>query len=234
MITLHRWLGLIISVQLIVSAAGGLYWATRDHREAKGLTRRKAAAAPPIALDGLVPLDALVLSSGGAAVDSARLYRRGERVLWEVKRGGVTQRFDAMTREPAGAIDEREAIAIVMADYGGPGTVPHAALLEKDPPIDWEGRPLPVWRVAIDDEYGSRAYLDPMTGELGNNWFTDSEGTWAWLFTLHTMDYDGGPLERNWVLAAFAFGVIATALSGLTLWAFRIASRRRSRAKAAP
>lgn len=229
-ITLHRWLGLLISLQLIGSALGGLYWATRDHKEAKGLTRRKPYVAAPIAMDGVIPLATLVGTSGATA---ARVFTRGDRVLWEVERGGRTERFDAKSGEPAGAVSESEAIAIAMREYAGPGTSATAALIEKDPPIDWMQRPLPVWRVAIDDEYGTRAYVDPQTGAIGNNWFTDEEGLWAQLFVLHVMDYDGGPLEKNRILALFALGVIATAVSGLTLWAFRIVAHRRSRKQAA-
>jgi hypothetical protein len=237
-ITLHRWLGLLIAVQLIVSAAGGLYWATRDHKETKGLTRRRAVAKAPIAIDGLVPLATLVSSSAGgpaAGIEKARLYRVGERVVWEFQRagGGALERVDAATGKPAAEVTEAEAIAIVTAEYDGAGTVARATRITENPHDEWAGRPLPVWRVEVADAYGTRAYVDPWTGETGSAWFTDGEAWWGWLFQLHTMDWDGGPLAVNPILAAFAVGVIATAVSGLTLWAFRLAARRRSRTIAA-
>lgn len=231
-ITFHRWVGLVIALQLLGSASGGLYWATRDHKETKGLTRRRAPVPAPIPLDGVMPLAAFVQGSGGG-IEKARLFRRGERVLWELSRGGKTERVSAATGEPAGAVTEAEAIAIVTAEYDGPGTVGGATLVEKDPPADWLGRPLPVWRVDVADAFGTRVYVDPGTGETGNNWFTNAEGWWGWLFVMHTMDWDGGPLEVNPLLAAFAIGVLALAASGLALWAFRLASRWRSRRIAA-
>lgn len=231
-ITFHRWLGLLIALQLIVSACGGLYWATRDHKETKGLNRRRVVVAAPIPLDGVMPLTALVQGSGGG-IQKARLFRRSSKVLWELSRGGKTERVDAATGEPVGPLTEAEAMAIVAAEYDGPGKIASASLIEKDPPADWMARPLPVWRVDVADAFGTRVYVDPGTGETGNNWFTNGEGWWGWFFVLHTMDWDGGPLEVNPLLAAFAIGVIALAVSGLSLWVFRLASRWRSRQIAA-
>ena len=227
---IHRWVGLVIALQLVASAAGGLFWATRDHKQTRGLDRKKAPE--PVLLDVatlLVPAAAVKAAGGDGAAERVRLARRAGRAAWEVKLAGEPPVWvDAATGEVLGDLGAEEAKAIVAAEYSGDVTVAGATLITGDPPEEIFGRTLPLWRVAIADERNTRVYVDPRTGETGSNWFTDGEDWWAWFFAVHTMDWDGGPLEANPLLAAFAIGTLLSALSGLAIWVFRVWPKRRA------
>lgn len=230
----HRWIGLLIGLQLLASAAGGLFWATRDHKTNHGLTRRKGPAVEPIPLAGLVSAEAAVRAispAGDVALEKARLYRRAGKPAWEVKVPGADPAYiDAATGAPLGLVTEEEAKAMVQADYTGGGTVAGARMIERDAdrPLEIRNRPLPQWRVELDDEWGTRFYVDAKTGEVGNNVFTDAEEWWDVFWGLHIMAPRTRTLTRNWPLAAFAAAVLALTLTGLSLWVPRI------RAKLAP
>ena len=227
----HRWIGLLIAVQLLASAAGGLYWATRDHKTNHGLTRRRGPSTEAIPLAGLVSAEAAaraISPPGDVAVEKARLYRRAGRPTWEVKLPGADPAYiDAATGTPLGLITEEEAKNVAAADYSGGGVVGAATMIERDEnrPIEIRNRPLPQWRVSFDDEWGTRFYVDAKTGDVGNNVFTDAESTWDFVWGLHIMAPQTRTLTVNWPLAAFAAALLALTLTGLSLWIPRIRAK---------
>lgn len=217
---LHRWLGLLIGLQLIAWSIGGLYFAAHDIDAIHGDTLRRVSA--PATVDGAVLR--LPAFQGGEMVRGAKLLFRSGIPVWEIRTPDATRLLDARSGLELPSILEEEARAIVAADYSGPGPLQSARLIERDAPLEYRDKVLPAWLVEISDPDATHVYVDARTGAI-TAYRTASWRRWDFLWMLHIMDYRNREDSHNPILFVAAVLALSTTASGLTLWAGR-ASRR--------
>ena len=216
----HRWLGLLIGLQLIAWSVGGLYFAAHPIDVIHGDTLRKTPAVA--AIDG----DSLRLPSfkAGQKIDGAKLVFRGGVPVWELREGKVTRLVDAKSGVDLAALSEAEARAIVLADYAGSGSLAKAQLVESDAPLEYRDKPLPAWLIEISDADSTHVYVDARTGGI-TAYRTASWRRWDFLWMLHIMDYKNREESHNPILFCAAILALVTTASGLLLWAGRVSHR---------
>jgi uncharacterized iron-regulated membrane protein len=219
----HRWISAVALLQLAIWTGTGLFFAVVPIERVRGSDRTAPEPATPLPLDGLRPLPAAL---AGAEQVSLRLV--DGRPAWVASAGRGARRWlvDAASGERV-AIDAAAAERIARADQVGQ---PRAVRVERveAAPVEYRGGPVPAWRVDLDDGRETRVYVDAASGAVKAR----RNAVWRvydFLFGLHIMDY-GSREDFNTPLLAVAAAVgVATSLSGLLLWAARLAARRQAR-----
>lgn len=208
----HKWLGLLVFIQVLIWTTSGLIISWLDAEVVAGATTRAHAdAAPVLQGDALLPVATLAMqrddlqSVSLMQVDSAPVYRlryaQGVRLL------------DAATGEPI-AIDADRARRIASASYSGSAPVTDVERLQY--PEELVGFSGAAWRVDFGDELGTRAYVDASDGRvLGHR--NDRSALVEFLLMLHFMDYGGSHDFNNPLIISLGFVTLWLALSGALL-----------------
>jgi hypothetical protein len=211
----HKWLALAVGVQLVIWSLTGLYMTTVhiDIIHGDHLVRAQSKRT----VDAAELTDPLRLAAGAQSI---RLAFAGERPLWVVGRSGREHAYDARSGAAQSPPGKTEIRALATALYTGTEPIASARLID-ELPGEVRGRKPPLWRVEFDHWNKPTLYLSPVTGEL----VTRRHELWrlfdiAWM--LHIMDYRERENVNNWLLRAFTWGAVLTALSGawLLLFAF--------------
>lgn len=225
---IHRWLSAIALIQLAIWATSGFFFAVIPEKTLKGAPTPSAHVAP-------IPTDVPLVSPDVIArkltpfghVDRIDLAGTPDGPFYRAKVGDRRFRFDARTGEERVA-DELEARAVASRDQPGNPKALSVTRIERDPHIEYRGKPLPAWRVVLDDGAGTAVYVDAVTGEVTAR-RNDVWRVYDFLWGLHLMDYGQRETRSHPLLAATAFLGILTVFSGATLWGVRIVRRLRRR-----
>jgi uncharacterized iron-regulated membrane protein len=240
---LHRWLGLLMAVQIIAWMASGLYFSLIPITEIRGehLTRQSGKpdkgqldslpGAGRIArlLDGQLGSDWTLAGLDLVSVDG--------QTLWRVEGKSAGKDFRRLIAADGKSLVPRLSEQDVKRTAGGWLLTPAEPVS-----VDWvesvsEGsefrdRSLPLWRVAYSEPESVNLYIDPWTGELLAR-RTDRWRIFDFLWMLHIMDFDTrDDFNHPLLQLASALGLII-ALSGVVFWAMttRLFRRRNKPAK---
>lgn len=215
----HRWLSAIALVQLAAWVTSGLFFAVVPEARVKGSPVGRAHAAPLVDAD-IVPAAAVLAKLAPfGSVERLELVGMSEGPVYRASVGDRRFRFDARTGEER-PVDEREARATASRDQPGSPRVKEAVRLEKNPDVEYRGKPLPAWRVVLDDGAGTVVYVDAVTGEVTAR-RNDVWRIYDLLWSLHIMDYRERESFRHPLLATAASLGLLTVLSGVVLWIVR-------------
>ncbi|TXS95247.1 2Fe-2S iron-sulfur cluster binding domain-containing protein [Parahaliea maris] len=211
---LHRWLGLLLAIQVLVWIASGALISLLDSKIASGAVFRAGKA-------GAVPL-----SSWGPVVEPSqldipvslllklRLDSLQGRPVYRVTTSAGTRLFDARSGRVL-EIDRPLAERIARASYAGAGPLAGVSYLaEGEPGVG--GGAGPVWRVDFADQLETRVYLSGSDGEVLGHKNRRSRLV-DLLLMLHFMDYGQAGNFNNPQIIVLAFGALWLALSGVVL-----------------
>lgn len=225
---IHRWLSLIALAQLAIWATSGFFFAVVPDKQLKGAPIAGVHAAPVSADAELVsPTSIVAKVTAVGRVEKIELAGTPEGPFYRVKVGDRRFRFDARTGNER-PVDEAEARVIARRDQPNGPAVLSVTRVERDPHIEYRGKPLPAWRVVLDDGAGTVVYVDAITGEVTAR-RNDVWRVYDFLWGLHLMDYGQRETRSHPLLAIAAFIGILTVFSGTVLWAVRVVRRFRRR-----
>jgi uncharacterized iron-regulated membrane protein len=237
---LHRWLGLLMALQIIAWMASGLYFSLIPISEIRGehLTRAAGyldsgafqAVARPERIEAL--LDEQFGDSWN--LKSFTLVNIAGRTSWriEIESGGET------FRRLLAADGSR--LLLPLSENQARATAKDWLLAAVEPvAVDWieqaaadseiRGRDLPLWKVDFAQPEAVSLYLHPWTGELLAR-RTDSWRIFDFFWMLHIMDFDSRDNFNHPLLQLAAALGLVIALSGVVFWALtsRLFRRRRT------
>lgn len=226
----HRWINVVVGVQLLLWALGGLIFATHDIDWVRGMEGHDE--------ERVVRVDpkAAKVRAGGAAnalnaeppIERITLREMAGRPVWEVRHGGGRGIVAADSGEVLSPLPREEAERVALLDRVGEPTVIEAVLVESDPPVEYRGRPLPAWRVRLDDGEGTHIWVDALIGAVTAR-RNDAWRRFDLFWMLHTMDWEGRDDFNHPLLIGFAVLTLASILSGALLWGLRLRRRARRR-----
>jgi len=227
---IHRWLGLLMALQIIAWMVSGLWFSLFPIEEIRGehLTR----SAEPLELASFGDLAARTdlqraldehFEGRGWVLSKAQWVRQGGQLYWRLSGESEGKSFTRLLSVEDGRVQPMLSAAAVeqRAQWWLLSPVPAEAVEwvgEDDAVSEIRGRDLPLWRVRFAQPESLNLYLDPWTGEIVAR-RTDRWRVFDFLWMLHIMDFEEREDFNHPLLQiAAALGLII-ALSGVLLWA---------------
>ena len=230
----HRWIALIVGLQLLAWSIGGFMFTILDLDDVHGDLERREQPAKPVRVDRIAitaseAVEAAVaekLISGAPA--QLRLRERFGRTVYELldQDGQSSGAVDATTGEVLARITEQEAREAALADFEPQVEIASVKLLEGEPPLEFRGGTMPVYQIIMDHPKETHLYISPITGEV----LKRRNQPWRlfdFFWMLHIMDYSERDDFNHPLLTGASVLAILTSFSGLVLWIWRIPRRAR-------
>ncbi|MFZ5608971.1 MAG: NADH:ubiquinone reductase (Na(+)-transporting) subunit F [Pseudomonadota bacterium] len=214
----HKWIGLVLGLQLVLWMLSGLVMALLPHEKVAGEHNRREMKAPvPLAAydallewpdiaarnPGIGPLLSIALTS----FDGAPVYR--------VVTPAGPSLFNAATGAPL-RIDAALAAKVAARDYNGPGALAGVRWLET-PTLEVRAHQGPFWRVDFTDAEATSLYISPADGrilERRNSYWRAFDLFWM----LHIMDYRDRADFNNPLVISAALILLWIGVTGIILW----------------
>ena len=200
----HKWLGVVVGVQMIIWMVSGLYMVCIDIEKIHG--------------DHFVSAPAPLIDSTVAAVPSK--YQRAKRVLLTSQLNKnvyvINNRWliDAENGSPIN-VDKSYIAQRAQELFSGENPIKSVEKLDKYPD-ELGGRNRSVWRVDFDASFNPSFYFSPNTAELLRK-RSDLWRMFDFLWTLHIMDYQDGEDSHNTLLLIASIVAILLITSGIWL-----------------
>lgn len=223
--TLHKWLGLIIGLQILIWLATGLYMVVVNidfiHGDplVKNMQQTIAVQDPDL-------LSTASIRSQYPDANQIALRPIMGKTFYTVITADKRYLLDAETGAIKSPLNEETATEIAKYHFAGEAPVINVSLITSDPPMEIQTRRLPLWRIDFDDRYSTSFYIDPYNGSLA----TRRHQYWRifdFMWMLHIMDYDERSDAHNLLLIAAQITGLTFAITGLWLLFYSFSGRRR-------
>lgn len=228
-IRVHKWVALIVGIQIVLWIAGGLVMSALSLE----IVRGEHNIEDPVELAPLPVSEVLGIAEAARlaeldvlGIESVVLGRWLDRTVYRFNpaEGRVTL-VDAVTGERLSPLSEEMAIAVARADYAGDETIAAVEYFEEP---TWEYRRAhPAWRVSIDDGEGTRIYVAAHSGRV------DARRNDVWRFydffwMLHIMDYEARENSHHPLIITASGAALLTVLAGFLLLIIKMARSART------
>jgi len=208
---IHKWIGLLIGLQLVLWMCSGFVMSLLDSEKVRGREFR----APP-ASKRAWPQDAMPVTPVlAASPDAAQNVTTGwllDQPVYRLTGEKTVRLFNARSGERV-ELDAATARRLAVASYRGPGVPGEAQLVDQS--LETRAHEGKVWRVPFSDAEDTTVYLSQQGDVLEHR-----NNTWRlfdvfWM--LHIMDYTGRKDFNNPLVISAAVGGFWLALSGIWL-----------------
>ncbi len=221
----HKWLGLLIGVQVVIWSVSGLYMTVVHIDTIRGnhLVRMKSPASTVASRLS----DPLALASINGANGIKLVFVR-DRPAYALQTERGEKLIDASNGSALLPLSESEVRAIARATYTGTEPIAFARLITSIPG-EIRGRKPPLWRVEFAHWNKPTLYFSPSTGELVSR----RHELWRvfdFVWMLHIMDYDERENVNNTLLRVFTWGALLMASSGIWLLFYSFHRKKKKKA----
>ena len=214
-IRVHKWVALIVGLQIVLWIAGGLVMSAIPIEVVRGEHKIEEHSVASLDVKTLLPVAAAVEKIGSTAVRSPALGEMLGRSVWRfVDENDAVVIVDAQSGAVLSPLNQSLARQIAERDYNGVAKLDSIELLDA-PPTEYN-KPGPVWRAQFSDRDKTTIYVDPSKGEVTAR----RSQTWRvfdFFCKLHVMDYDDGADFNHPLLITAAGTAVFVAISGLIL-----------------
>ena len=216
--SVHKWLSLIVGLQLLIWLGTGLYFNLMDHSKASGNEFRvHSHNVGNIADFNLIPVSEVNSDSPLEIKLIWVLDQPYYHFIFEKGQHSYQKQhsklFDAITGKQFN-LSEKQILTLARNSYSGLGQLTNPVLMQ--PPFsDYVRQRNPMWQVAVRDENNTTIYLDSITGQIlrhANDDFRLKE----LMMKLHFMDYGSSGGFNHWWIIAFAFATLFLSITGIT------------------
>lgn len=219
----HRWLGLLIGVQVLLWITGGAIMSMLRLEEVRG--EHLAAKPAAVALEpgaAFVPVGAVL--QGAGPVTAVTLESLLGRPVYRLQAEAGPLLVDALTGAKLSPLPEATARALALADYAGSGALADVARVDA-PALEYRGHDLPLWRARFDDARDTTLYISPQTGRVVAR-RNDLWRVFDFVWMLHIMDYEEREDFNHPLLIAAATTALLFTLTGLVMLGYSFWPRR--------
>ena len=208
---LHKWLGLIVVLQLLLWTVSGTLFVWLDHHEVSA--EHSVKSVPPAVLASPATLVEPPTWTSAGEILEVRLTSLLDQWVWRVETTAGIELLSATTAEPL-QLTEQTVRELATRQYNGTGKITSIVF---HPTSTIETRDsTSTWAVRFDDEQATTFYFSADDGRLVET----RNSTWRWFdffWMLYTMDYRGRDNFNNPLVVTVAFAALWLALSGLIL-----------------
>ena len=220
---IHKWLSLLIGLQLLIWLFSGFYFNLMDPQKSSGNQyRQKITSAFTYQKTFIEPQQVLLAASPTVSMKIISLLSQPYYLLTHEK--GLYPHFknkvslvDALTGDKV-IVHKAMAVALAKSSYSGPGEL--VSITKLSPPLeDMPREQNKVWRINYSDKLNTSVYIDAGSARIVGH-SNDDKRFADFFFMLHFMDYDvlgGKPGFNNTQIIIFALFTLFLALTGL-IW----------------
>jgi hypothetical protein len=209
---LHKWLGLVVGLQLLLWTTSGTVFAWLDHHEVSA--EHSVKVREPIAL----PKDAVISSPdlqsiAPSTLFAVRLMPLLDDWMWRIESSSGVELRRASDGQPL-RIDQSIARKLATRAYAGVGTLQS---VEFQPESSLESREAgATWKASFNDEAQTAFYFSADDGRLVvvRN---DAWRLFDFFWMLHTMDYPGRDNFNNPLIITVGTSALWLTISGFIL-----------------
>ena len=222
--TLHKWLGLIVGLQVLIWLASGLYMVVVDIDFIHGDPLVKNMTEAVVVPDGKL-LSMASLRARYPHASQVGLRPVMGKTWYTVTEGENRYLLDPVTGAVQSPLGEASAREIAKYHFAGKADIINATLITANPPMEIQTRRLPLWRIDFDDRFSTSFYIDPHNGSL----VTRRHQYWRifdFMWMLHIMDYEDRSDAHNLLLIVAQMTGLAFAFTGLWLLFYSFSGRR--------
>lgn len=227
--TLHKWLGLLVGIQILAWLASGLYMVVVDidfiHGDPLVKNMEETVTVP---VSGQLSM-ARVRAQYPDTIQIGLRQVMGK-TCYTVTTPDNRYLLDAETGALMSPLNEEIARQIARYHFSGNAPVINSSLITSNPPMEIQTRRLPLWRVDFDDRFATSFYIDPYDGLL----VTRRHQYWRifdFMWMLHIMDYEDRSDAHNLLLITAQITGLSFATTGLWLLFYSFSGRRRETRK---
>jgi len=232
--TAHRYLALVIALQLLAWSIGGFIFSVLDINAVRGHTDAHMITNAPLdqssfnALPG--PIQSAINNLNNPDIATITLTDRGLGPHWEIRntKNKLLLRLDQLGT-PTTLITPQDAEFIALRDFTHEATIASTTLLDESSdsiPTEYREGLLPAYQVKIDHPKNPHIYVDATLGRItarrNDNW-----RTFDFFWMLHTMDYKNRDNFNTPLLTIASTLAILTAITGIALWIWRLAPKKK-------
>ncbi len=220
----HKWIGLILSIQLLLWFISGflMSWMPIDEIHGDHLLQTQTPSNPSIDITKLQQLQNMVSSP----ISSIKAKTWLNQNVIEVKTTQGIQIFNADTLASLTPINESHIKTIIARQLLPQYTIDEITLLD-EVPMEARGRKAPIWQVKLLGDENPVIYISPENGDIVAK-RTDRWRLFDFLWMLHIMDYDEREDFNHPLLYLTAFSAFIFTLTGVVLLVYGF---RRTRKK---
>jgi uncharacterized iron-regulated membrane protein len=215
-IQLHKWIALIVGVQVLFWVAGGVVMTAIPIERVRSEHHVADARPAPLAVDAAMPVAEVARRAGFRPVE-AQLKTTPRGPVWSLKpASGDPVVLSATTGGPLRAMSATDVRTLAQRAYKGEGKTIAATLLAEAP--QETGKTGPLWRVDFNDAEKTTFYLSPQTGEVVSR-RSDVWRFYDFFWRLHIMDLEKGEdFNHPLIIAAGALTLSIVVTGFILLW----------------
>jgi Na+-transporting NADH:ubiquinone oxidoreductase subunit F len=221
---LHKWVALVVAIQVVLWAVSGTMFAWLDHHAIQG---EGLAEPPPVvtlpAAERIATPGVLRSAVAGGEVTGLSLKIVDGVWVYRLQTSAGVQLVRAHDGSPY-LIDETVARHLAQSHYRGTGQL--VAISHHDGPTQETRDAGATWQARFDDESATSLYFSASDGALVTV-RTDAWRLKDFFWMLHTMDYQGRDDFNNPLAIVAGSAALWVALTGLWLL-LRVFRRRRA------
>lgn len=225
----HRYMGVIVGVQLLFWVVSGLYFTWNDIEKVRGEhLKSEVWIDVNVEQGGLADLAGVLTAFRKQSPSLQRIKAVQLRIVlgkpvYEINYSNgadnLYQLVDARSGDLMPLLDQKSAVTIALADFAEQAEVKSVELLDSaSAHAEYRGRDLPVYRVSMDHPSNVNIYVSAQRGLVTAR----RNSTWRvfdFLWMTHTMDFEARDDFNNWLVKIFSVLGLITVLSGFILWA---------------
>ena len=224
----HKWLGLLIGLQMLIWSVSGSYMVAVDIDFIHG---DSLVHTEPRAIDhttSILPIASLINEYGELQGAKLTAWPGSEQPVYELTTADGSILVDGVTGERLSPLSSDRIQQLARSYYAGRGEIARVEPIERVP-VEIRGRAPGLWRVDFDDWLQTSFYLDATTGAL----VTRRHRLWRIFDTfwmLHIMDYgyERDDVNNTLLRISSAFGLVFGA-TGLWLLFYSFGRSKRAR-----
>lgn len=218
-IQLHKWVGLVVGLQVLFWVLGGLVMTAIPIERVHGDHHLAFPRAPAIDVGKILPVTRIAELSG-FEVSKAELRNTPRGPAWIVSApSGQELWIDARTGGEVQEVTEAEARAVATRSYTGKGK-PVSARLMDEPPVE-AGVGGPLWQVRFGDGEGTTLYIDTFTGDVTSR-RSDLWRFYDFFYRLHIMNFGPAETYNHPLIIATTALTLSIVVTGFILLWFRV------------
>ena len=210
---LHKWLGLLVGLQLLLWTVSGLMFAWLDHHEVSAEHSVRSVEPAAFSFGAGIAEPAAWLGDRNGALYEIRLTWIPDRWVWRVESADGVELRSIEHGAPL-ELGEASIRRLAMIRYAGDGEL-ESILFQPKPGIEARSS-VAVWRAEFDDAQRTTLYFAADDGRLVAS-RTSSWRLFDFFWMLHTMDYQGRDNFNNPLVITVGAAALWLSLSGFIL-----------------